>query len=455
MDLVALVQRKSPTMSFAPIMLQSAAGIMGFSKGGMEIASEGQLEGHGLLSESAKVNHASLCPGPGLAAMEPRFIQLLSESKDRLAVGITSGDASANLNLHEWVSRSVIEAAMVTVYGPENPFRDSETVEIWQQFWKGFVPLLFNIAPHITAAKSVQARQHLIRAFEQYYAKKGYAHPETSLLIKDRHALFSQRGMSKNDMARHEVGATLALLINTIPATFWFVYRLLSDPVVLEACRRELLQIASADGNGTRVVDMESVKNSCPVFNSTLKETLRFHSTNVAARAVVEDTLVDGRYLLKKGGLLLIPSTVQHQSAAAWGEDVSDFNHRRFVPGDPPPPTGNHHQRGKKKKKRIDPAALRVFGGGSVVCPGRYFAATEMMAVAALIVLRFDVRPRRGGGQWSMPTTHRSNPGISFKQPDHDIQVEVRARDKSRWAMTLLRQAGGDAAGNESPASAR
>ncbi|KAK8107010.1 cytochrome P450 [Apiospora kogelbergensis] len=65
-----------------------------------------------------------------------------------------------------------------------------------------------------------------------------------------------------------------------------------------------------------------------------------------------------------------------------------------------------------------------------------------MMEVATMTILRFGVRPR--GGQWSIPTVHRSNLGISFKQPDHDVEVEIRVRDKSQWAMTFLRQAGGN-----------
>lgn len=93
--------------------------------------------------------------------------------------------------------------------------------------------------------------------------------------------------MSKNDMARHEVGVRLALPINTIPATLWFVYRLLSDPVVLEECRHELLHIACTEENGTRFVDIEFIKISCPVFNPTFRETLSFHSTNVATHIVV------------------------------------------------------------------------------------------------------------------------------------------------------------------------
>jgi cytochrome P450 len=247
------------------------------------------------------------------------------------------------------------------------------------------------------------------------------------VLVKNRYDLFHQRGLSTADMARHEVGSSLALLINTIPATFWFAYHLFSDAALLETCRRELSKGIRVDGSGTRSVDLAFIKSSCPTFLSAFQETLRFRGINVAARVVVEDTLVDNQFLLKKGGILLIPATVQHRLVSVWGDDADEFNYLRFV-----------RESGSKKKARHDPAAFRVFGGGSVVCPGRYFATTEILAMAALMILRFDMAPC--SGVWVTPTVHKSNPGISFQQPDSDIEVEVRPRDASKWEISVLRQ---------------
>lgn len=286
------------------------------------------------------------------------------------------------------------------------------------------MPLLVNFAPQITARKYVQAREILVKAFERYFENKGYADEKACPLIKDRYELFVQRGLPPNDIARHEVGSSLALLINTIEAVFWLVYHLFSNPAVLTECRRELSEAVTED-NGECTVDLAYIKTSCPVFLSTVKETLRFRGINVAARIVLNDTLIGEQYLLKKGGVVLIPATVQHKSESVYGGDAAVFDHRRFV------------RAAGSKPKRFDPLAFRVFGGGSVVCPGRHFANTEILALATMIALQFDVRPRHGS--WPTPTVENSNPGISFMQADSDIEVDVSPRDTRMFHMTVTR----------------
>lgn len=288
-----------------------------------------------------------------------------------------------------------------------------------------------NLFPRLLARKPVKARERLVKSFELYHEKEGYKDPKTSALIQNRYEIFQRRGLSVADMARHEVGSSLALLINTIPATFWFTYHLFSDPMALSACRSELARGIRVEGDGTRTIDLAFIKTSCPTLLSTFKETLRFHGINVAARVILEDTIVDEKFMLKKGAVLLIPATVQHSIASAWGDDVDEFNYQRFIrdPAD-------------KNSRGHDPAAFRVFGGGSVVCPGRYFAKTEILALSALMILRFDVRPCLG--HWSIPTVHKSNPGISFQQPDHDIAVTVQPRDESNWNVTVRRSHGAE-----------
>ncbi|KAL7621359.1 hypothetical protein AAE478_008680 [Parahypoxylon ruwenzoriense] len=64
-----------------------------------------------------------------------------------------------------------------------------------------------------------------------------------------------------------------------------------------------------------------------------------------------------------------------------------------------------------------------------------HFASTEMLAFAALIVLRFDIRQL--SGHRVAPTTAKPNPGTSVEQPDYDIDVEILSRDRRKWAVTM------------------
>ena len=116
-----------------------------------------------------------------------------------------------------------------------------------------------------------------------------------------------------------------------------------------------------------------------------------------------------------RGSTVLIPSTVQHSSSSAWGEDVDVFNHKRFVKE-----TG---------RKRHNPVAFRAFGGGVTLCPGRHFASTEILAFASVILLRFNIKPVNG--VWDTAGYKEDN--ASFRLPKKDINVELIPRDGKKW----------------------
>lgn len=105
----------------------------------------------------------------------------------------------------------------------------------------------------------------------------------------------------------------------------------------------------------------------------------------------MEDHILDGTYLLKKGGTIMIPAPVHHHNTAPWGPTAPSFDHRRFLPSE----------------KRANSISLRGFGGGTTLCPGRHFASTEIFAFTALMVLRFDMQPV--DGQWKGITTNRAS----------------------------------------------
>lgn len=120
--------------------------------------------------------------------------------------------------------------------------------------------------------------------------------------------------------------------------------------------------------------------------------------------------------------MLMIPTPVQHTDTAAWGADAGVFDHMRFA-----------REAGRKRPNRV---GFRAFGGGHVLCPGRHFASTEIMALAALVVLLFDVVPV--GGEWVEPTWDNSPMQSGFPVIDEDIQVELRPRDPwMRWNVSF------------------
>ncbi len=115
----------------------------------------------------------------------------------------------------------------------------------------------------------------------------------------------------------------------------------------------------------------------------------------------------------------MIPSPVQHIDTTAWGDDATRFDHLRFA---------------RKSGKRPNRVAFRAFGSGHMLCPGQHFASTEILSLAALLVLQFDVVPI--ASRWEEPTFENSPMQSRFPVIDEDIPVELRPRDEGRkWRV--------------------
>ncbi|KAH8600689.1 cytochrome P450 [Bisporella sp. PMI_857] len=407
--LITAVQRQPAILAFPPIEVRAVVNAMGASKTAEAILNK-DLDpkdgnwGNAFAVTFSKAIHPALSPGANLDAMNRAAIQNVAEIVERLASRPTK-----HVKLFEWAVHELSIATTDAVYGPMNPFKDPAVEAAFWRFGPGIVILLINLLPSILARKSVQARELIAVAMKRYFNDKGYE--QGSALVKARVDHSLEYNVTMADIARFEIGGALAVIANTGPAGFWLIYHVFSDPIVLEEVRDELSKIVVEEPGGHKI-DLSDIKTSCPILLSTLQEVLRFHSIGTSVRVVMEDHILDGKYLLKKGGTVMIPGAVQHSYPSIWGENVAEFNHRRFVRS-----TNN---------KRPNPIAFRSFGGGTTLCPGRHFASTEIISFAALMALRFDITPING--KWVRPTTENAEMWTTIPQPDHDIPVEIALR---------------------------
>ncbi|KAH9909836.1 cytochrome P450 oxidoreductase [Xylariomycetidae sp. FL2044] len=412
--LIPVAQRQFKTVAFGPIEVRAAQNVMGASKQAVEIMSNSMIADHGYLPSFAKAIHPALSPGAQLDAMNNVSVQTIAASLDKLQVQPT------RVKLFEWIRHEIFMATTDGVYGPQNPMRDASVEAAWYQFEPAIVLFLINLWPKVLARKAYQAREKVVHALSCYYRDGG--HLKASALTKSRYDHNVDHHIPEEDIPRTEVGNIFAVIGNTGPATFWLIYHIYSDPVVLEVCRQEVSKIVQDDGNNGRILDITNVKTDCPTLLSTLQEVLRFHGTGISARVVLEDHMLDGRYLLKKGSTLMIPGPVQHTSGDVWGGNVDTFHHKRFLRSD--------------QQKRPNPVAFRGFGGGTVLCPGRHFASTEILAFAALMIMRFDIRPTQSDA-WTRPGTEKAAPSASVAPPDVDLEAELLPRGPQRWRVCV------------------
>ena len=280
---------------------------------------------------------------------------------------------------------------------------------------------MLDILPLWVFRDSLRSREHLVRAFRTYNETKQYA--QGSAYIQRWLEHFKNFNLSEDDIARFHVGGLFALVANTSPTAFWMVYRVLSDPNVLKDCYEEVRKTVT-EVDGVQTINASEIKNSCPILLSTFQEVFRIHGMGNSVRVASEDCILDGKYLIKEGGLLMIPSRVQHSDRGIWGEDTDQFNYKRFVRA--------------SGIKRPNPVAFRGFGGGTTLCPGRHFATTEILLFVALLILRFEVRPV--SGHWDMPSREKSSQAEAIEQPDEDVEVEVALRSgpDSAWRVVFV-----------------
>lgn len=278
--------------------------------------------------------------------------------------------------------------------------------------------ILVGVLPSITARKPIAARNKVSQAFEAYYKAGGVE--KASVLAQNRYNASKNNGVPLADIARYEVGGSIAVLVNTAPAAFWTLLLLYSHPGLLDDIRKEI--DACTNGTSTKTIDITTLKEACPLLLSSYQEVLRYRSMGTSVREVMEDTQLD-EWLLKKGALLQMPSRIIHQDSSLWG-DADQFKPRRFLP--------------EEKKNRPSDICFRAFGGGKTLCPGRHFATNEVLAVVAVFIARLDMKPV--DGEWKHPTTLNTNVAAVVMEPDDDIRVEIKTRpgfEGVKWAIKL------------------
>ncbi|KAK8078435.1 cytochrome P450 [Apiospora saccharicola] len=401
-SLIPVLQKHWRTISFAALTASSGA-VCGMSEHSARVMNHDLKNEEGFSISWPRYIAPSLAPGSkDLDAINRKSVEVFSAELAR-----QRAQGPKTTGLVEWSKHLMIRSTTEAIYGPSNPYKENAIAEAWKLFESGF--LNFSIFPAAMAfsPKFRRARDLVTGAMVDYMQQGG--HEQASGLVRKRFEHHRSWGLSIDDVGRGEVGNTFAILGNSTPDV-----------------RRELLGLVrdgQNDDENVCSIDLADIRSSCPLLPSTFQEVLRYRSLGVGPRFVLEDVfLEDQQILLKKGSVLLMPSSVQHNSIQAWGEDVGQFRHTRFLP----------HQ-GKEKYNR---AAFRAFGGGQTLCPGRHFASTEIMMLAAVSVLQFDILPV--GGRWVEPTSERSPSGASFPIPDEDINVQLRPRDLAKeWHISF------------------
>ncbi|GAA0943035.1 bifunctional cytochrome P450/NADPH--P450 reductase [Actinocorallia libanotica] len=149
------------------------------------------------------------------------------------------------------------------------------------------------------------------------------------------------------------------------------LYELLRNPRVLEGARAHVEEVLG--DRAPRFEDLARLDR----LGRILQETLRLWPTAPAfAVQPYEDTVIGGRYPVRRGQTLLVLTPLLHRDPAVWGPDPEAFDPDRFA---------------FERAEALPPNAWKPFGNGQRSCIGRGFALQEATLFLAMLLQRFDL----------------------------------------------------------------
>ena len=436
------VQRNSKSLSFYLLIVEVTRRLIAFDKHAAKITFQDmhREEGGpgGLMAEVHEMMNRHLAPGSGLDDMTRMQMQHTSELFNKL-------DGQAETGLYAWLRHAFSWSNMQAVYGPNNIFAThSELEDAFWEFEDGMLGLVIDVLPQFTARKAYQARKRVLNGLAEYVREKRYK--EASPLIRERIETNLNYGMSERMAGHGELVLMFGILGNAVPSLFWLITLIFSRPELLRQIREEAQKAIGSDSasregspiTGTAglrrriAVSSKQIQKACPLLYSCYRETLRYISLLTSPRLVTEDTMLGDKYLLRKGSVVQIAGGVIHYDERIWGADVASFNPYRFLspesgfgsdlgPGDAAQHTALPLPKG------VPSPAFRAFGGGNVICPGRHFAQSELMATAAVLALGFDIQSAESG-VLEVPDKDDMRIPLSVMKPVYDPQVRIRRR---------------------------
>ena len=231
--------------------------------------------------------------------------------------------------------------------------------------------------PGVRRWRSLRARDRLRRTLHAALPRHRHGTDEdlfTRLAMQTDEA---GRRLSDRDVVDHMLGLLFAAHDTTASALTTMCIKLAEDPVWQERLREECRAIREDFGEALDHVSLDRL----PLTDAFFRETLRQYSPiQIVPRRSVREFRFEGHRVPANAPILLFPQATHFDPAHF--REPERFDPLRFV-GSPPP----------------DPFAFIPFGRGSHMCLGMHFAAMEVKAILYRLLLTWEIRVEKPGGQ--------------------------------------------------------
>ncbi|TGO47955.1 hypothetical protein BCON_0257g00170 [Botryotinia convoluta] len=302
-DLVLAVQRQSKQLSFWHVEATFTVGMAGLSLHAAKIITHnvhGEEEGTSFFKSSMTLHHQELQPGEHL-------LNITRDGTQKLTRAVSKLEEMTRIDLNQWIVDVIMDSVTGSFYGPKNPYKDPEVSRAFKTL------------------KTMPSRKDG-RCISQILWDEGPKNASHIIQSKDKAAATSE--ISLLDRARMDAVSGHVILANTTPTAFWTVFHLLSDPKLVEEVRNAvepLVKTVEKDGRFSREMDISKIRD-VPIIKSILHESLRHYADGTGTRIVLQDTMLDEKYLLKKDSFIFMPNRAYHFDESSWGSDVCGFD---------------------------------------------------------------------------------------------------------------------------------
>ncbi|KAL4746133.1 hypothetical protein BDW72DRAFT_207610 [Aspergillus terricola var. indicus] len=188
----------------------------------------------------------------------------------------------------------------------------------------------------------------------------------------------------------------------TTSSTLCFIYYFLcGNPEKMRKAREEVNRIV-----GDRVLSYEMLRE-LKYLDAVMKEALRLqHPVSLLTRFAVQDTVLGGKYLIKKGQMVSGIWRHFHRDPEVWGADADQFRPERML---------------DMNFEKLPKNSWKPFGDGLRACIGRGFAEQEILINLAMVLQKFEVE--KVNPNYELQLTGQ----MGVKPVDFKIRVRRRA----------------------------
>ncbi|KAM5349734.1 hypothetical protein ACJ41O_006239 [Fusarium nematophilum] len=371
----------------------------------------------------------SLLAGSSLNAMTGKFVEVYSKRIEKDA-RFKEEEWVAVDDLYAWLKDGLIRAAVEALCGEK--FLELSP-DFPHDFWMFdyHLPNLFKRLPKWLVPRSYRARDKALEGVMRYheYGRTQFDFTDEEVLKKDwtpefgarlmsaRQKMFSTIGFGARGAAALDLGMMWAVNANAIPAAMWMFLGILLDHDIKE---RVMAEMEPSFHQRSLSFDIDRLCSG-PLLNSIYCETLRVRVAAPVGRASLIPNLNFGRWRMKQGVGMLSTSWTGGHDADFWNvgqtmpngsveHPVDSFWAERFLRYQDDPTSGPVRKAGVKfttsgktpKRTPEDDRNARVvtegtqgywypYGGGTKMCPGRFFAKQELMAGVAVALRAFEI----------------------------------------------------------------